>query len=113
MVEILNIYMRGNVRVLNKNIEKFKTDDSYRLIMLSSETSASGNNLTEANHIIFIDVLNADKIKSRNIEAQAIGRAVRLGQKKPVKIVRFITKNTIEETTYNANKYNIIEDEDE
>ena len=110
---IKHIFMKGNVRVLNKNIEKFKTDDSYRVIMLSSETSASGNNLTEANHIIFIDVLNADKIKNKGIETQAIGRAVRLGQKKPVKIVRFITKNTIEESTYNANKYNLLEDEDE
>lgn len=106
---IKHIYMKGNVRVLNKNIERFKTDNSYRVIMLSSETSASGNNLTEANNIIFVDVLNADKQKTMDIEAQAIGRSVRLGQKKPVKITRFIMKNTIEETTYNENKYSITE----
>ena len=106
---IKHIYMKGNVRVLNKNIERFKTDNSYRVIMLSSETSASGNNLTEANNIIFVDVLNADKQKTMDVEAQAIGRAVRLGQKKPVKITRFIMKDTIEETTYKKNWYSLVD----
>lgn len=106
---IKHIYMKGNVRVLNKNIERFKTDNSYRVIMLSSETSASGNNLTEANNIIFVDVLNADKQKTMDIEAQAIGRAVRLGQKKPVKITRFIMKDTIEETTHKKNYYSLVD----
>lgn len=31
------------------------------------------------------------------MESQAIGRIFRLGQDKPVKIVRYITKNTVEE----------------
>jgi SNF2 family DNA or RNA helicase len=41
------------------------------------------------------------------IEAQAIGRAVRLGQKLPVKVIRFITKDTIEDEHYKKNKYDM------
>ena len=105
--DIKHLFMKGNVNVLNKNITKFKTDSSYKVIMLSSETSASGNNLTEANHIIFIDVLNADKEKTQSIEQQAIGRSVRLGQKKNVIVKRIIMSNTIEQEYYDKNKYNV------
>ena len=93
--------------VLNKNINKFKKDESIRVIMLSSETSNSGSNLTEANHIIFIDVLHQDQDHVKATEAQAIGRAVRLGQKLPVKVVRFITRGTIEEDHFKKNRYDM------
>ena len=101
------VYCQGNNYVLNKNINKFKKDPSIRVIMLSSESSNSGSNLTEANHIIFIDVLFQDKQHVIATETQAIGRAVRLGQKKGVKILRFITRDTIEEEHFNANQYDI------
>ena len=101
------VYCHGNNFVLNKNIQKFKKDDSIRVIMLSSETSNSGSNLTEANTIIFIDALfnNLEHVKAT--EAQAIGRAVRLGQKLPVKVVRFITRGTIEEEHFQRNRYDM------
>jgi SNF2 family DNA or RNA helicase len=101
------VYCHGNNYVLNKNINKFKKDDSIRVIMLSSETSNSGSNLTEANHIIFIDVLHQDQVNVKATEAQAIGRAVRLGQKLPVKVVRFITRGTIEEEHFTKNRYDM------
>ena len=105
--DIKFVYCHGNNYVVNKNINKFKKDESIRVIMLSSESSNSGSNLTEANNIIFIDVLfnNCETVKV--IETQAIGRAVRLGQKLPVKIIRFITKGTVEEEHFNKNKYDI------
>ena len=105
--DIKFVYCHGNNYVVNKNINKFKKDESIRVIMLSSESSNSGSNLTEANNIIFIDVLfnNCETVKA--IETQAIGRAVRLGQKLPVKIIRFITKGTVEEEHFNKNKYDI------
>jgi hypothetical protein len=99
--------LKGNIHSINKNIDKFKRDQSIRVIMLSSENSNSGCNLTEANTIIFVDVINGNKDLTRDVEAQAIGRSVRLGQNKPVKLIRLITKNTIEEDTYNKNKYDI------
>jgi SNF2 family DNA or RNA helicase len=101
------VYCQGNNYVINKNINKFKKDDSIRVIMLSSETSNSGSNLTEANYIIFIDVLYQDKQHVKATEAQAIGRAVRLGQKLPVKVVRFITRGTIEDEHFTKNRYDM------
>lgn len=105
--KISNVYCKGNVHVINKNIDKFKRDTSIRVIMLSSEHSNSGSNLTEASHIILVDVLNMTAAQTKDVECQAIGRAVRLGQQKPVKVVRLITKNTIEEEYYRKNKYDI------
>lgn len=104
---ISNVYCKGNVHVINKNIDKFKRDPSIRVIMLSSEHSNSGSNLTEASHIILVDVLNMDKEQTKEVECQAIGRAVRLGQQKPVTVVRLITKNTVESEYYTKNKYDI------
>ena len=101
------VYCQGNNYIVNKNIQKFKKDNSIRVIMLSSETSNSGSNLTEANYIIFIDVLFNAPEHIKATEAQAIGRAVRLGQKLPVKVVRFITRGTIEEEFYKENKYDM------
>ena len=88
-------------------IDKFKTDPSYRIIMLSSERCSSGSNLTEASHIIFADVVNGTPEVTKDIESQAIGRAVRIGQKKPVVVKRLIMKDTIEEEFYNKNKYDM------
>lgn len=107
--KIKNVFCKGNVNTVNKRINMFKSDESIRVIMLSSERSNSGSNLTEANHIILVDVLNAEKNTTKDIESQAIGRAVRLGQKKPVTVTRLITTGTIEEEFYNKNKYDISE----
>ena len=105
--EIKFVYCHGNNYVLNRNINKFKKDNSIRVIMLSSESSNSGSNLTEANHIIFIDVLFQDKQHVQAVEVQAIGRSVRLGQKKSVKVVRFITRGTVEEEHFIKNRYDM------
>jgi SNF2 family DNA or RNA helicase len=108
--DIKYVFCKGNVNVISKNIMKFKTNPEYRVILLSSDKANSGSNLTEASHIIFIDVLNMEKQHAIDVETQAIGRAVRLGQKKSVKVVRFITRNTIEETKYLENKYDLIDE---
>ena len=39
-------------------------------------------------------------IECKSIEAQAIGRACRLGQKNKVNVIRVLTKNSIEEDIY-------------
>lgn len=108
---IKHVFCRGNVHVISKAIRLFKTDKSFRVIMLSSETCSSGSNLTEASHIVLLDTVNYDKVKSNAIEEQAIGRAARLGQKKKVQIIRMIMKDTIEYDYYNTNtdKTNVVE----
>ena len=106
---IKNIFIKGNIRSVTKKIDLFKTDSSYRVIMLSSERSSSGSNLTEATHIIFADVINGNAETTKDIESQAIGRAVRIGQKKPVTVKRILMKNTIEEDIYLKNKYDMMD----
>ena len=54
------VVCRGNVNVINKNIKRFKNDETVRIILLSSETCSSGNNLVEANHVIMTDLLTND-----------------------------------------------------
>jgi SNF2 family DNA or RNA helicase len=103
------VFCKGNVNVISKNIIKFKKNTEYRVILLSSDKANSGSNLTEASHIILIDVLNMEKEHAISVETQAIGRAVRLGQNKNVKVVRFITRNTIEETKFLDNRYDLLE----
>jgi SNF2 family DNA or RNA helicase len=105
--KIKNIFIKGNIMSITKKIEMFKTDPSYRVIMLSSERSSSGSNLTEATHIILADVINGTPQMTKDIECQAIGRAVRIGQKKPVIVKRILMKNTIEEEIYLKNKYDM------
>ena len=95
--------LNGSFSVINSRIKKFKLDFNIRIVLLSSDKAASGLNLTEANHILLLDTHNAGIIMSDLIEEQAIGRAIRLGQKKNVEIKRFVMKNTIEEENYNRN----------
>ena len=46
--KIKNVFCKGNVNTVSKRINMFKTDKSIRVIMLSSDKSNSGSNLTEA-----------------------------------------------------------------
>ena len=102
---IKHVYCKGNINVVTASIRKFKKDSSYRVIMLSSETCASGNNLTEATHVVLLDTMKIEKSQAKAIEDQAIGRAVRLGQKHRVKVMRIIMKNTIEYEYFLKNNF--------
>jgi hypothetical protein len=101
---IRNVFCRGNVYQRDKAIREFNQNENIRVIMLSSESAASGANLTEASSVIFIDIVYGDYEYRDNTERQAWGRAYRIGQKNRVKIVRFIIKDTVEEEIYNMNK---------
>ena len=97
---INNSFVKGNVWTRNSAINKFKNNDN-KIIMLSLKNAASGTNLTEATHIIFIEPINAQKEEIETIEKQSIARACRIGQKQKVKIIRILVKDTIEEEIYN------------
>ena len=76
-------------------------NDEDNVIMLSLEKSASGTNLTEATHIMFVEPIDSSIEQVKAIESQAIARACRLGQDHKVKLIRILTKDTIEEEIYN------------
>lgn len=103
-IKFLNI--NGSIHVVNGRIRRFKLDESIRIVLMSSEKAASGVNLQEANHIILIDTMNTDKDNARIIEQQAIGRAVRIGQKTKVNVIRLIMESTIEHDFYVKNTQN-------
>lgn len=95
------MYCNGSVYKRKRAINSFYKDPSINLIMLSSKNSASGINLTVANKIIFLEPIYGKEEYRKNIEYQAIGRADRLGQTRPIDIYRFIIKDTIEQDIYN------------
>jgi SNF2 family DNA or RNA helicase len=99
--KIKYVNLKGNAYVVSKQLKRFKSGE-YQVILLSADRANSGTNLIEASHIILLDThLISDYKTKKDIEKQAIGRAVRLGQKNNVKVVRFIMKNTIEQIYLN------------
>ena len=65
-----------------------------------------GTNLSEEKIKKVKDLLE-DIEKTKAMESQIIGRVVRLGQQKSTKILRFVTKGTVEEEHFNRNRYDL------
>jgi SNF2 family DNA or RNA helicase len=96
------VYCDGTVYQRKKAISNFTSDkNKTNIIMLSSKNAASGINLTAANKIILLEPVYGTAEYRKAIENQAIGRADRIGQKKPIQVIRFIIKDTIEEKIVN------------
>jgi len=72
-------------------VERFRDDPDCR-VFLSTDAGATGLNLQHASTLI-----NMDLPWNPALLEQRIGRIHRMGQKKPVQIVNFIAKGTIEE----------------
>ncbi|KAF5891766.1 SWI/SNF-related matrix-associated actin-dependent regulator of chromatin subfamily A member 5-like, partial [Clarias magur] len=74
-------------------IEKFNAPNSTKFIfMLSTRAGGLGINLATADVVILYD-----SDWNPQVDLQAMDRAHRIGQKKPVRVFRFITENTVEE----------------
>jgi len=94
--------IKGSATQKSNNLEKFQNDSAERVLLLNvMDESASGANLTSANHAIFLSPLLAPtkEIYQAN-ETQAVGRLVRYGQTKHVYVWRFLTMNTIDHEIY-------------
>ena len=74
-------------------------NSSIFVLMLSLGQSASGTNLTAASHVVFLHpMLASTPERAIGYEMQAIGRARRHGQRRPVVHVwRFVTADTVEQ----------------
>jgi len=101
---IKNCFCRGNVWQRDKALKEFNTKDDVKVIMLSSQSAASGTNLTKATKVILLDPVFGSYTARRNTEWQAVGRAYRTGQKNSVEIVRLVIKDSVEEEIYMMNK---------
>ncbi|KAK7378026.1 hypothetical protein VNO80_03462 [Phaseolus coccineus] len=75
-------------------IEQFQVQESDgpTVLLASLRASSAGINLTAASRLYFMEPW-----WNHAVEEQAMDRVHRIGQKQPVKIVRFIAQNSIEE----------------
>lgn len=103
---VTTVYCKGNVHAKTAAMRRFKADDRIDAILLSVDHCASGTNLQEATHVIFLDALLGDDLRAEAVQAQAIGRAYRIGQRNPVKVVHLITKDTVEESLHKRRQNN-------
>lgn len=100
------VYCDNSVYQRKKAISSFSSDkkNSPNIIMLSSKNAASGINLTAANKIILLEPVYGTEEYRQAIENQAIGRADRIGQERPIEVIRFIIEDTIEHQIMKQNK---------
>ena len=95
------LYCKGTVYQKNKSIKLFSESNKHNIILLCSRNAASGINLTKANNIVFVEPVYGSNEYRTNIENQAIGRCVRIGNKQNINIVKFIINDTIESEIIN------------
>ncbi|OAL32176.1 hypothetical protein AYO20_07944 [Fonsecaea nubica] len=75
-----------------EQITNFNTDKSYNLFLLTTRAGGQGINLTAADTVILFD---SDWNPQQDL--QAMDRAHRIGQTKPVIVYRLATRGTVEE----------------
>jgi len=73
-------------------VNRFQSDPSARIMLVSLKAGGLGLNLTAASRVIHYDLWY-----NPAVENQATDRAFRIGQKRNVFVHRFITKNSFEE----------------
>uniref|UniRef100_A0A667YDM7 Chromodomain helicase DNA binding protein 1-like n=1 Tax=Myripristis murdjan TaxID=586833 RepID=A0A667YDM7_9TELE len=106
MLDILQDYMEyrgysyerldGSVRGEERNlaIKNFSSKDIF-VFLLSTKAGGVGMNLTAADTVIFMD----SDFNPQN-DLQAAARCHRIGQNRPVKVIRLLGRDTVEEIVY-------------
>jgi len=85
-------YLDGRTRDREAKVERFQTDPDCRLFLISLKAGGVGLNLTAAEYVFLLDPW-----WNPAVEAQAIDRAHRIGQARPVFAYRLIARDTVEE----------------
>ena len=75
-----------------EQVERFNRESQLKVFLISIKAGGLGLNLTEADYVFILDPW-----WNPAVEAQAVDRAHRIGQKKKVFTYKFITRNTVEE----------------
>eukprot|EP00252_Welwitschia_mirabilis_P009545 TRINITY_DN2218_c0_g1_i4.p1 TRINITY_DN2218_c0_g1~~TRINITY_DN2218_c0_g1_i4.p1 ORF type:complete len:121 (-),score=33.43 TRINITY_DN2218_c0_g1_i4:671-1033(-) len=81
-----------SMQARDQTIEKFSSDAEYKVFLMSLKAGGVALNLTVASHVFLMDPW-----WNPAVEQQAQDRIHRLGQYKPIRVVRFVIANTIEE----------------
>ena len=85
-------YLTGKTKDRQAAVERFNTDPTIPIFLISLKAGGTGLNLTGADYVI-----HYDPWWNPAVEDQATDRAYRIGQTKKVFVYRLITKNTVEE----------------
>ncbi|MFO0847136.1 MAG: DEAD/DEAH box helicase [Gemmataceae bacterium] len=85
-------YLDGRTRDRAERVERFQTDPDCKLFLVSLKAGGVGLNLTAAEYVFLLDPW-----WNPAVEAQAVDRAHRIGQTRPVFAYRLIARGTVEE----------------
>ncbi|HRJ30763.1 MAG TPA: SNF2-related protein [Cyclobacteriaceae bacterium] len=85
-------YLDGASIDRKEQVDRFNKDPKVKAFLISIKAGGLGLNLTEADYVFILDPW-----WNPAVEAQAVDRAHRIGQKKKVFTYKFITRNTVEE----------------
>lgn len=85
-------YLDGQTTDRQERVERFQTNESVRVFLMSLKAGGVGLNLTAADYVYIVDPW-----WNPAVEAQAIDRTHRIGQEKPVFAYKMICKDTVEE----------------
>jgi len=85
-------YLDGSSTDRKEQVERFNREPKLKVFLISIKAGGLGLNLTEADYVFILDPW-----WNPAVEAQAVDRAHRIGQKKKVFTYKFITRNTVEE----------------
>lgn len=114
---VAHLELKGGVYQRNETIRRFQDErgdgeqstqgpDFARVLLLSLEQSASGTDLSAANHVFLVHPMCAASQQTAvAYEAQALGRCRRFGQlREKVVLWRFVTLGTVEEEIVQAHR---------
>ena len=87
-------FLHGGVNLKERSamVDRFQTDRSVRVLIVSLKAGGTGLNLTAASAVIHYDLW-----WNPAVENQATDRAYRIGQRRDVLVYRFVTAGTFEE----------------
>jgi len=85
-------YLDGKTRDREACVARFQSDPSLPVFLVSLKAGGVGLNLTAADYVFILDPW-----WNPAVEAQAIDRAHRIGQTRPVIAYRLLARNTVEE----------------
>ncbi len=92
-------YLDGATRNREAHVEAFQSDPECGLFLISLKAGGLGLNLTAAEYVFLLDPW-----WNPAVEAQAVDRAHRIGQTRPVFAYRLIARDTVEEKVLELQK---------
>ncbi len=85
-------YLDGSTKDRMGQVDRFQNEEKLDLFLISLKAGGLGLNLTKADYVFILDPW-----WNPAVEAQAIDRSHRIGQKNTVFAYKFVSKDTVEE----------------